>query len=1047
MSKAYSLKQLQNTAVTLTELYDRYPGGGQTGWFAFVREDEKFYAWSKGMEFWEELIPENALTITSWTQKYEEGIYTITDASTNTPEGLTGTGVILIVYIDFTGRQKVIAQLADRAYYIVNGQSVLLWAADEIPFPENTEHQHHNPYHTLDPCPKREMSVLIYEQDPVETIADLYLTLPHGGEFGFYAFVNDIKTFAYWDTELEDWKSIEGNTPGPKGDTGDAGDKGDQGEQGIQGIQGIQGVQGIQGELGPKGEQGIQGVQGVQGIQGEEAIANINYRGDWESGTAYVHFDGNGNTDLVRSTVDGNAYYCKVNNTGNEPSVSPSYWSIFVMKGAQGIQGVQGIQGEIGPRGVQGIQGVQGEQGIQGIQGLPGNGVQGAQGIQGPQGEKGEKGDKGDAGNTPIVEIGPNGNWWINGVDTGKKSVSVIDGIKKGMTVRFDFNLPLPTGYVYTHEHVGEIINGVTIPPTPKRVAVGYDPTSAQDPSNSQDPTVENYGKVGNIGGKSKWKMSIAQMPKHSFFTATSTWINNTRISAGSLLKRVFSSMKKNGNQDYDDIGSTGTPNLEPTNELGNGDWIDNRQEYEVVCYITKVSDDTEEGGGGVASDPIISLTHAELLLKCTENTLVQGQKYLINDYKTVHTIPNSGDINEGELEPLIITAVSTSKLSDTCFSSIYTQDIIHYEIANDQTKMPGCTKGYIYRRTDNKNNNSFPLDFRNVKFRRWAINALTWINYETYSRYQVIKSPVDNTLYISLIDNNQGNLVTDTTCWFRFENNVQGDFISPSPYTWDLGNIQLRVSDTVYNDSKIYGDSNYESDWYGNYAVTSSTLYTDLLSNFNNVINGSIVTGNRFGSLFNFNTLEIVRNCVFDVVFSNNLSRVQLSNINAGAACSHNIFINSQNMNLGLGFDNNFLGNGCQYLDFKGPSNSNFIKANAILNSVGPSFNGNFIEEGFGENIILGSFTENNIKHNFASNHIQRGFEMNIIGDRFQKNEISSDFASNTIGTDFKTNKTSPQFGRNIIGDRVQGNRFLLDGYLDQTITDDYQNNLVGII
>lgn len=50
-------------------------------------------------------------------------------------------------------------------------------------------------------------------------------------------------------------------------------------------------------------------------------------------------------------------------------------------------------------------QGPQGEQGIQGPQGL--------QGIQGIPGEKGED------GHSPVITIGTNGNWFIDGVDTG----------------------------------------------------------------------------------------------------------------------------------------------------------------------------------------------------------------------------------------------------------------------------------------------------------------------------------------------------------------------------------------------------------------------------------------------------------------------------------------------------------------------------------------------------------------------------------------------------------------------------------------------------
>ena len=56
--------------------------------------------------------------------------------------------------------------------------------------------------------------------------------------------------------------------------------------------------------------------------------------------------------------------------------------------------------------------GIQGEQGLQGIQGV--------QGIQGEQGEKGDKGDKGENGTK--VTIGENGNWFLDGVDTGIKA-------------------------------------------------------------------------------------------------------------------------------------------------------------------------------------------------------------------------------------------------------------------------------------------------------------------------------------------------------------------------------------------------------------------------------------------------------------------------------------------------------------------------------------------------------------------------------------------------------------------------------------------------
>ncbi len=53
------------------------------------------------------------------------------------------------------------------------------------------------------------------------------------------------------------------------------------------------------------------------------------------------------------------------------------------------------------------------------------NGADGEDGADGAKGDKGDKGDTGAAGAdgvAPVVTIGDNGNWFINGVDTGKPS-------------------------------------------------------------------------------------------------------------------------------------------------------------------------------------------------------------------------------------------------------------------------------------------------------------------------------------------------------------------------------------------------------------------------------------------------------------------------------------------------------------------------------------------------------------------------------------------------------------------------------------------------
>ena len=75
---------------------------------------------------------------------------------------------------------------------------------------------------------------------------------------------------------------------------------------------------------------------------------------------------------------------------------------------------------EIGENGNWFIDGVdtgltaKGEQGVQGEKGDKGD-----TGAQGEQGVKGDKGDSGNDGKSPVITIGANGNWFIDGADTG----------------------------------------------------------------------------------------------------------------------------------------------------------------------------------------------------------------------------------------------------------------------------------------------------------------------------------------------------------------------------------------------------------------------------------------------------------------------------------------------------------------------------------------------------------------------------------------------------------------------------------------------------
>jgi hypothetical protein len=94
---------------------------------------------------------------------------------------------------------------------------------------------------------------------------------------------------------------------------------------------------------------------------------NINWRGEWNSETAYSF------RDAVR--FQGASFYCIEAVTGTPPDITNednAYWSMMASKGEKGELGIQGEAGVDGSTGATGPQGEPGPQGIQGETGPQG---------------------------------------------------------------------------------------------------------------------------------------------------------------------------------------------------------------------------------------------------------------------------------------------------------------------------------------------------------------------------------------------------------------------------------------------------------------------------------------------------------------------------------------------------------------------------------------------------------------------------------------------------------------------------------------------------
>lgn len=295
------------------------------------------------------------------------------------------------------------------------------------------------------------------------------------------------------------------------------------------------------------------------------------------------------------------------------------------------------------------------------------------------------------------------------------------------------------------------------------------------------------------------------------------------------------------------------------------------------------------------------SITYTKLYELMTNNLLTPEKKYLITDYQTVYRIPNTNEIKSCEVEPLIVTANNTNKLYSIAYSLNFPSDIIFYDIENNQSKVPECTKGFIYRRIDTKQNIDIPFDWRTVVFRRWKLNVTSYERYgDEYAHFkgEVIRkadrddpSPENpqttNEIYIALKDipSDNGVSLTDTTAWFRlpFDN---GDYILYSPFDYSLtNNIILPVDSNQYIDCAMFSDSelNPQTDFETIFNIKIEQNNSDIISSCSSVFCGSIFQNIKIGTGFsnNFIADECINN-IIGKAFENNIitSNFQSNNI-----------------------------------------------------------------------------------------------------------------------------------------------------------------------
>lgn len=441
----------------------------------------------------------------------------------------------------------------------------------------------------------------------------------------------------------------------------------------------------------------------------------------------------------------------------------------------------------------------------------------------------------------------------------------------------------------------------------------------------------------------------------------------------------------------------------------------------------------------------ITTTTYQGILELISSSRLIPGDNYLISDYQTTYWMPNASppELISCSVEPLVVTAATTSSLFAEAKSSMYPKDIIYYDVDSNQTYCTGSSKGYIYRRIDTKYNNDIGMDFRNVKFRRWQLNITdVWTGSVSYPRgYTVVKSG-SNELYTSLTGSNLNNALT-TSKWKRFEwDNYQ--YVGVNPSTWIIGGWGLTSSLAV--------SSSYEDF----YLFSTTPTKTRNEVNWDKVHNNTLVpvnrtTGEQFAGRVMSASLDIIKSLSSTFFYEGkttgwmNVWLIEGIKNNKCGGGFHNNVIGCAHDNI---FGNNFHDNSIGLIAENVCSHD--VKYNSIVGSMNNIFSGEF-EANFMDGVSYSEFGygcwANTVANGFFENKVSL-LQGNNIGFNFKGNTALTFFDGikvNNIGDDFMSNICMDKFSGNNIGNSCKYNIFKAE-FFNNTLSNNFIYNTVNV-
>lgn len=483
-----------------------------------------------------------------------------------------------------------------------------------------------------------------------------------------------------------------------------------------------------------------------------------------------------------------------------------------------------------------------------------------------------------------------------------------------------------------------------------------------------------------------------------------------------------------------------------------------------------------DDQGNWYGDSSLISVTYSELRTLQDDSELRPGAYYRISNFRTCYDQPNydyngsaitTGNYKQGNVEPIIVFAISSGDISEIAYQPEFPGDIIHYDPNFSVTEVTsGAAFGRITYRKDNQGN-SFDYDFREVLFKRYdgyfsesvydgtvsidGSGNVTGTN-TSFTNFapgniigllNIISSPLVSYYEIVSIANDT-NMVVTGRAFNSGSNLILVDANLISGMSWKQNNIISNTNSTEYFTFENHADC-FNNTCGNTAARTIWDENTFLLSN--NVFRGGEYTDNSFGSDFRNNTFNddcisnTIRGNFYNNIITNDFDRNTIN----GDFYDNVIDCDFQNNLIMESFRNNNLGDD-DGIDF----NDNILDCTFYNNFfIGWSdFDYNTIKNTFNQNIILRSFKKNVIGYTY-NNTFGRDFNNNTVGDNFYDNEIYNFFNNNTIGKDFHNNTLGAiddnfYFENNQIGVDFKGN--LITGeFSDNKIGNFFMGNEVG--